>query len=164
MSNEVATTVSRKVVSWLVDRLLKLLFNYVEPGILSMYIENDWDIVDAIEMALNEDDGFIRSASPNGYGEYAIHMRRALLWVIDAVLGIVETVIRKYGEGSLDKYLTVDYVMNYLRNNYPALAGEIEQHGDMGLKWLDRQLRQLKLFFLGKAVWDSVNKRTIYLD
>ena len=160
----VAKSVSGKVASWLVDRVLKILFSYVDPSVLSMYIENGWSIVDAIQMALNEDDGYIKSVSPDGYGDLAVHIRRALIWAVDAVMGIIETIVRRYGVDVLDKYMSADYVLNYLKNNRPELYDIITSYGDEGVKWLAKQLKELKMFFLGKAVWDPDRKRTVYLD
>lgn len=162
--SEVAKAVSGKVASFLANRMLSAVFAYVQPDVISMYIDNDWSIVEAILMALNEDDGYISKASPDGYGELAVHMRRALIWVVDAVLGIVDVLVNKYGVEVLDKYLNVNYVVEYLRRNRPELLSVIEEHGDKGIKWLERQLRELKLFFLGKAAWDSERKRAVFLD
>lgn len=162
--SDVVKSVSGKVASWLVDRVLKILFSYVDPSVISMYIENGWSIVDAIQMALNEDDGYIMSVSPDGYGDVAVRIRRALIWAVDAVMGIVEAIVRKYGADVLDKYMSADYVLNYLKSNRPELYDVITSYGDKGVEWLAKQLKELKLFFLGKAIWDPGRKKTIYLE
>ena len=157
--SDVVKSVSGKVASWLVDRVLKILFSYVDPSVISMYIENGWSIVDAIQMALNEDDGYIMSVSPDGYGDVAVRIRRALIWAVDAVMGIVEAIVRKYGADVLDKYMSADYVLNYLKNNRPELYDVIMSYGGKGVEWLGRQLSGLNPFFFRKGIWGPENKR-----
>lgn len=162
--SEVTKSVSGRVASFLVNRLFSTAFSFAPPDVIAMYIDNDWSIVEAILMALNEDDGYISSVSPDGYGDLAIHLRRALTWVVDAILGIVDVLINKYGVEVLDKYLSMDYVVDYLRRNKPEVFDVIQSRGEKGMNWLERQLRELKLFFLGKAYWDPGIKKAVFIE
>jgi len=61
----------------------------------------------------------------------------------------------------LDRYLSYDYVIEYLRKNKPEVADLILSFGDEGRQWLEMNLQHIKALLRGKAAWDPSLKKLV---
>ena len=137
------------------------LINSIGRDGLALFIRNKWSLVEAMLMAINESDDYVRSVSPDGYGETAVRVKNLLKKVLDFLIVFSRNIASHVPDETLDKYLSYDYVIDYLKKNKPEVADLILSFGDEGRQWLEMNLQHIKALLRGKAAWDPYLKKLV---
>lgn len=125
---------------------------------LELFIKNKWSLVEGLLMMLNEPDEYIKRMSPNGYGEDAVKVKQAFKKVVEFVITFSRQIAKNVPDEELDRYLSYDYVMGYIKKNRPDIAELIESYGDGGKQWFEMNLQHIKALLRGQARWNPFQK------
>jgi hypothetical protein len=150
-----------RIATSVLEGVMDGLINSVGKDGLALFIKNKWSLVEAMLMAVNESDDYVRSVSPDGYGETAVKVKNLLKKVFDFLIVFSSNIASHVPDETLDKYLSYDYVIDYLKKNKPEVADLILSFGDEGRQWLEMNLQHIKALLRGKAAWDPSLKKLV---
>lgn len=159
MSYKLMARIATSVLEGVIDGLI----NSIGREGLAMFIRNKWSLVEAMLMAINESDEYVRSVSPDGYGETAVRVKNLLKKVLDFLIVFSRNIASHVPDETLDKYLSYDYVIDYLKKNKPEVADLILSFGEEGRQWLEMNLQHIKALLRGKAAWDPYLKKLVLM-
>jgi hypothetical protein len=126
---------------------------------LELFIKNKWSLVEGLLMMLNEPDEYIKRVSPDGYGESAVQVKRAFKKVVEFIITFSRQIASHVPDEVLNRYLSYDYVIEYIRKNRPDVAQLIESYGEEGREWFEMNLKHIKALLRGQARWNPFQKR-----
>ena len=157
MSYKLMARTATSVLEGVIDGLI----NSIGREGLALFISNKWSLVEAMLMAINESDEYVRSVSPDGYGETAVRVKNLLKKVLDFLIVFSRNIASHVPDETLDKYLSYDYVIDYFKKNKPEVADLILSFGEEGRQWLEMNLQHIKALLRGKAAWDPYLKKLV---
>jgi len=157
MSYKLMARIATSVLEGVIDGLI----NSIGRDGLALFIRNKWSLVEAMLMAINESDDYVRSVSPDGYGETAVRVKNLLKKVLDFLIVFSRNIASHVPDETLDKYLSYDYVIDYFKKNKPEVADLILSFGEEGRQWLEMNLQHIKALLRGKAAWDPYLKKLV---
>jgi len=67
-----------RIATSVLEGVIDGLINSIGKDGLALFINNKWSLVEAMLMAVNESDDYVRSVSPDGYGETAVKVKNLL--------------------------------------------------------------------------------------
>ena len=152
-----------RIATSLLEGVIDGLINSIGREGLALFIRNRWSLVEAMLMAINESDEYVRSVSPDGYGETAVRVKNLLKKVLDFLIVFSRNIAKHVPDETLDKYLSYDYVIDYLKKNKPEVADLILSFGEEGRQWLEMNLQHIKALLRGKAAWDPYLKKLVLM-
>ena len=159
MSYKLMARIATSVLEGVIDGLI----NSIGRDGLALFIRNKWSLVEAMLMAINESDDYVRSVSPDGYGETAVRVKNLLKKVLDFLIVFSRNIASHVPDETLDKYLSYDYVIDYFKKNKPEVADLILSFGEEGRQWLEMNLQHIKALLRGKAAWDPYLKKLVLM-
>ena len=159
MSYKLMARIATSVIEGVIDGLI----NSIGREGLALFIRNRWSLVEAMLMAINESDEYVRSVSPDGYGETAVRVKNLLKKVLDFLIVFSRNIASHVPDETLDKYLSYDYVIDYFKKNKPEVADLILSFGEEGRQWLEMNLQHIKALLRGKAAWDPYLKKLVLM-
>ena len=121
---------------------------------LKVLIDHGWYMIETIRWAAaNPGQGYenVPELSPE---EILILERRrqAMLKIGLATLGAAKTVSSKVPRPVAEQYISAEYFRKWFKEKRPDLLKVIEGAGARGERWLEKQIEELREFFLGRAL------------
>ncbi|MGC8937221.1 MAG: hypothetical protein ACP5KV_07685 [Candidatus Methanomethylicaceae archaeon] len=145
----------------MIEGAIKGILNVLGTEKLGMFIENDWNILEALFYGLSHTPKEAYEKMRPEEVSKAERIRRSLASTVLPVINMTLRVARSFPPEVVESKVTADWLMERSKKNFPELAAVIERYGDKGRAWLDRQAEQIRLYLTGRIAYHPVKLRFV---
>jgi hypothetical protein len=123
------------------------------PERLSLFIENDWNILESVFHGLYRPP--IEAYQKMTLQEIAKaeRVRRNLARTVLPVIGMARRIAASFPDSTVEAKVTGDWLITKGEKYFPEIVDVIKQHGDKGKAWVEKQAEEIRQFLTGKIVF-----------
>jgi hypothetical protein len=123
------------------------------PERLSLFIENDWNILGGVFYGLYRPP--IKAYQKMTLQEIAKaeRVRQNLAHTVLPVIGMARSIAASFPAKTVEAKVTADWLIEKGEKYFPEIVAIIKQHGDKGRSWVEKQAEEIREFLTGKIVF-----------
>ena len=135
------------------EGLIRGMLTVMGPERLSLFIENDWNILEGAFYGLYRPP--IEAYQKMALQEIAKaeRVRRNLARTVLPVIGMARTIASSFPAETVEAKVTGNWLIEKGKKYFPEIVAVIEQHSDKGEAWVEKQAEQIRQFLTGKIVF-----------
>jgi len=161
---KLSVNLSLKVLEGMLEGLIKGILECFGPERLSMFIENDWNILDSVYYGLYRPpiEAYVKMSR-----EEALRLegfRRNLAKTVLPIMGFARTITSRFPAEAVENKITGEWLLSKCEKKFPKLAEVINRHGEKGRIWLERQAEQIRDYLLGRIVYDPRKMKFVKVE
>jgi hypothetical protein len=148
-----ASKLGLKILEASLEGLIKGLLKTMGPERLSLFIENDWNILGSVFYGLYRPPiEAYQKMTPEEIVKVE-RVRRNLARTVLPVIGMARRMAASFPASTVEAKVTADWLMEKGEKYFPEIMAVIKQHGDRGNDWVHKQAQEIREFLTGKIVY-----------
>jgi hypothetical protein len=126
-----------------------------------MFIENDWNILEAFFYGLCRPPVEAYEKMTPEEVKKAEKVRSMMGRTILPIINLALKTARSFPPEAVESKVTAEWLLKRSRDHFPELAAVIDKYGDKGRAWLERQAEQIRLYLTGKIAFHPVKLKFV---
>lgn len=91
-------------------------------------------------------------------------LRAGMMKTVLPLLGMVRFVASKFPVKAVEAKLTPEWFLEKGNRRFPVLVRAVNKKGDKGRKWLERQVKEIREYSVGRLVWSDREGRMVNIS
>jgi hypothetical protein len=134
------------------------------PEKLSLFIENDWNILESVFYGLHcPPIEAYKNMSPQEVAK-AESIRKNMYRFIVPLISMAKNIAAKFPAEAIEKKVTADWFLEKGEQHFPELIQVINKYGDKGRVWLEKQAEQIREFLIGRIIFHPQKLRFVKIE
>jgi hypothetical protein len=130
---------------------------------LSLFIENDWHIIESVYFGLHKPPLEVYAKlSPDEVSSLE-SFRQNLAKTVLPLLGFARSVASYFPPEAVESKVTADWLLRRAQRHLQLLQ-VIERYGERGRRWLEKEAEQIRDYLLGRVVFDPNKLRFVKVE
>lgn len=151
------TAILTAAIEGSLDAAVDVLLKAFGPEKLALLIDNDWSIIGSIYYNLKgfePDWGKMNLSEKERAKAEKIRRSEFLRRLVLPALDRVQSLASKFPE-LVNEKITVEWLMGKGEQKRPVLVKVLRSRGEIGQRWLEKQVELFKLYFTGRLIWSD---------
>jgi hypothetical protein len=142
-----------KLLEGAIEGLIKGLLKVMGVERLSIFIENNWNILGSVFYGLHRPPiEAYRKMTPEEIAK-AERVRQNLARTVLPVISMARRIAANFPASTVEAKVTAEWLMEKGEKYFPEIIAVIKQHGDKGKAWVEKQAEEIRQFLTGKIVF-----------
>lgn len=135
----------------------------VGPKALDVMVTHNYHTIDTIFYSIQHRPNYERDTPHLSKEEIEKMeaMRRQLPKMVLPVLGMVRKLAERFPPETVEAKVTREWLLKRAERSQPEVAGLLKGYGEQGEKWLEEEAKQIRLYLLGRLVWDPASRHMV---
>jgi|GEM_PF-7087100 len=142
-----------KVLEGALEGLVRGLLKCFGPERLSMFIANDWNILESFFYGLYRPPLKAYGQMKPQEAERLERFRRSMAETVLPIIGMARTIASRFPAEAVEDKVKADWLLEKCGKCFPELVSVINMHGERGRMWLEAQAKQIRDYLLGRIAY-----------
>ena len=146
-----ASRITFKLLEGALNGLISGVFNSFGPRGVRILIEKDLHTIPSILYALSRRPNYEELGLTPEEVEKLEHMRHSLLRkTVLPIMGLARKIASQFPPEAVEQKVTAEWIYGKIKKRHPEIAEIIDEHGEKGWKWLDKEAKIIVKYLTGK--------------